>query len=86
MEGGTVSVDIPRELLPTAWLGRADLAIEIRKLLAVELVRRGELAFTKAAEILAIPQGEFIECLAEHHVSIFDHERDEIRNELGAGH
>lgn len=77
-----VTVDLPEEFVRILGAGQGGASLELRKLAAVELVRTGRLAFTKAAELLGMPQADLIECLCAHGVSIFPYDAAELRNEL----
>ena len=79
-----VTIDLPRAFVPLTGISEEALPAELRKLLATELVRRGELTVAKAAELLEVSQAEFITYLSDHGVSIFHFAPDELRDEIGA--
>src|SRR3989338_4084432 len=62
----SLRVDLPEEFI--RMLGGEGTAApeELKKLAAMELVRSDRLAFTRAAELLGIPQSEFIRYLSDH--------------------
>ena len=78
----TLVLDIPKEVVPLTGDRERDLPQTLKKLLAFELVRRGAVAYGKAAELLGIGQAEFITYLAERGVSIFQLSPDELRQEV----
>lgn len=78
-----VAVELPREFVPLVGVSQETLPAEIEKLLALELVRRGALPYTKAAELLGMSQAEFSAYLAAHQVSIFRFAPDELCAEVG---
>jgi predicted HTH domain antitoxin len=59
------------------------IAQEMRALWLVEQVRQRRLGFGKAAELAGIPVARFLELMAEHDVTPFDLDPDEIERELG---
>ena len=78
-----LTVQLPRAFVPLVGVSEEALPAEIEKLLALELVRRGALTYTRAAELLGISQAEFISYLSTRHVSIFQFAPDELRDEAG---
>ena len=78
----TLVLDIPKEVVPLTGDRERDLPQTLKKLLALELVRRGAVAYGKAAELLGIGQAEFITYLTEREVSIFQFSPDELRQEV----
>ncbi|MCD6290841.1 MAG: UPF0175 family protein [Anaerolineae bacterium] len=79
-----VAVELPRQFVPLVGVREDALPTEIEKLLALELVRRGALTYTKAAELIGMSQAEFIAYLGAHQVSIFRLAPDELRSEVEA--
>ncbi len=79
-----LSVQLPRVFASLADVSEEALPGEIEKLLALELVRQKALTYTRAAELLAISQAEFISYLSAHRVSIFRFAPDELRDEVEA--
>lgn len=77
-----VTVELPRVFLPLVGVSEEALPAEIEKLLALELVRRRVLTYTKAADLLGVPLAEFIAYLGAHQVSIFELAPDELRAEI----
>ncbi len=84
MEKVSLAVKLPKEFVPLVGVREEALPTEIEKLLAMELVRRGALTYTRAAELVDISQAEFIAYLGEHQVSIFQLAPDELREEVGS--
>lgn len=84
MEKVSLSVELPKEFVPLVGVREEALPMEIEKLLAMELVRRGVLTYTRAAELVDMSQAEFIAYLGEHQVSIFQLAPDELREEVGS--
>jgi len=78
----TITLELPKAFVPLTGKSEKDLPLELKKLLALELVRRGALTYSKAAELIGISQAEFIQYLGEHHVSIFQYTGDELEEEL----
>jgi predicted HTH domain antitoxin len=84
MEKVHLAIKLPKIFVPLVGVSEESLPAEIEKLLAMELVRRGALTYTKAAELVGISQAEFISYLWEHQVSIFQFAPDELREEVGS--
>ena len=78
-----LAVELPRVFVPLVGVSEEALPAEIEKLLALELVRREALTYTKAAELVGMSQAEFIAYLGAHQVSIFRFAPDELRAEVG---
>ncbi|MGQ9600074.1 MAG: UPF0175 family protein [Anaerolineae bacterium] len=78
-----IAVELPRLFVPLVGVSEESLPAEIERLLALELVRRGALTYTKAAELLGTSQAEFIAYLTAHQVSIFRFAPNELRAEIG---
>ena len=78
----TLVLDLPKEVVPLTGGRERDLPQTLKKLLALELVRQGTVTYGKAADLLGIGQAEFIACMAEHQVSIFQFAPDELRQEV----
>ncbi len=84
MEKVNIAVKLPKEFVPLVGVSKERLPAEIEKLLALELVRRGALTYTKAAELLDMSQAEFISYLGTHQVSIFGLAPDELQEEIAS--
>ncbi|MCZ7570700.1 MAG: UPF0175 family protein [Ardenticatenaceae bacterium] len=78
-----LTVTLPRAFVPLVGVGEEALPAEIEKLVALELVRRRVLPYTRAAELVSMSQAEFIAYLGTHQVSIFQFAPDELRHEVG---
>jgi predicted HTH domain antitoxin len=78
----SLAVELPRVFVPLVGVSEEALPAEIEKLLALELVRRGALTYTRAAELVGISQAEFISYLSTRQVSIFHFAPDELRDEV----
>lgn len=77
-----VKVDIPRELAGDA--DALQLGVELRRLWAVEQVRRRHLGVGKAAEVAGMPRAAFMQFLGEHGVPIIDYPVEDLREELSS--
>jgi predicted HTH domain antitoxin len=75
-------MELPKELLTLTGKAESELSLELKKLLALELVRSGVLTYGKASELMGISQAEFMTYLGQHGVSIFDYTDEELRQEL----
>jgi predicted transcriptional regulator len=84
MEKVSFAVELPKAFVSLVGVREEALPAEIRKLLALELVRRGALTYTKAAELLGISQAEFVSYLTAHQVSIFQFAPAELEEEVGS--
>lgn len=82
MQHVTITMELPKELLMLTGKGESELSLELKKLLALELVRSGVLTYGKAAELMGISQAEFMTYLGQHGISIFDYTDEELRQEL----
>ena len=60
---------LPEEILSLACISREEAAAEMQRLLFLELVREGRVAYGKAAELLGVSQAEFLADMAKHQVS-----------------
>ena len=78
-----IHLALPEEILSLARLSREEVAAEMSRLLLLELVREGRVAYGKAAELLNISQAEFLAYMAKHQVSPFQLTPDELSKELG---
>ena len=63
----TVNLELPAELVAQFWQG--DASKEATRLLALELYRRGRVAFVRAAELCSMPLSDFTEFAALRGVS-----------------
>jgi predicted HTH domain antitoxin len=77
-----IHIILPEEVLALARLGKEEVAAEMQRLLLIELVREGRVAYGKAAELLGISQAEFLAYMAKHRVSPFQFKPDELSKEL----
>jgi len=77
-----IHIMLPEEVLALARLGKEEVAAEMQRLLLIELVREGRVAYGKAAELLGISQAEFLAYMAKHKVSPFQFTPDELSREL----
>ena len=77
-----IHIILPEEVLALARLGKEEVAAEMQRLLLIELVREGRVAYGKAAELLGISQAEFLAYMAKHKVSPFQFTPDELSKEL----
>ncbi|MBN1179246.1 MAG: UPF0175 family protein [Anaerolineae bacterium] len=84
MEKVSLAIELPKVFVPLVGVREEALPTEIERLLAVELVRRGALTYTRAAELVDMSQAEFISYLGAHQVSIFQLAPDELREEVGS--
>lgn len=75
-----VQVEIPREVLGDA--DPSQLAVELRRLWAVEQVRRRRLGVGKAAEVAGMPRAAFMQLLGEHGVPVIDYPVEDLQEEL----
>ncbi|MBS1252184.1 MAG: hypothetical protein MAG451_01222 [Anaerolineales bacterium] len=80
----SVTVELPSIFVPLAGVSEESLAQEVEKLFALELVRRGALTYTRAAELVGISQAEFISYLGKQQISIFQFAPDELREEMSS--
>lgn len=75
-----VQVEIPRDVLgdddPT------QLGLELRRLWAVEQVRKRRIGVGKGAEVAGMPRAEFMTTLGEHGVPVIDYPIEDLRAEL----
>lgn len=82
MQYVTITMELPKDVLTLTGKGERELSLELKKLLAVELVRNGVLNYGKAAELIGVSQAEFVTYLSQHGISVFDYTDDELRQEL----
>ena len=75
-------VDLPEEFVRMLGCEEAAVSGELKRLAAMELVRSGRLAFTRAAELLGMSQGDFIQYLSDHAVSVLHYDDEELNREV----
>jgi predicted HTH domain antitoxin len=79
---GQLTIDLPAELLQV--LGSEDDARrEAKTALILDLVRRGVLTRSRAAEFLQIPLWELPAFLAQYRIPWFDYSAEALREDLG---
>lgn len=76
----TVQVEMPPDLI--AGEDVSQLAVELRRLWAVEQVRRKRLGIGRAAEVAEIPRAAFMRLLGEHGVPVIDYPVEDLQYEL----
>ena len=77
-----IHMTLPEEVLAIAQCSKEEIAAEMQRLLLIELVREGRVAYGKAAELLGISQAEFLAYMAKQRVSPFQFMPDELSREL----
>lgn len=75
-----VQVEIPRDVLGDVDLSQ--LGIELRRLWAVEQVRKRRIGVGKGAEIAEMPRAAFMKTLGDHGVAVIDYPVADLREEL----
>ena len=78
----TVAVELPAEAFEHERWDPSTVAREMRALWLVEQVRRRHLGFGRAAELAGMPIARFLELMAEHQVTPFDYDPEELEQEL----
>ena len=79
-----IILDLPKETLDFMRKSKNEMPSEIRKLLAMELVKEGKVPFGKGAEIAGLYHSDFLDYLAQYKVSIFQYTEDELSKELSS--
>ena len=76
-----VTIEMPSELLDL--LGSEEEAQrEAKRALVLDLVRRGRVSRTKAAELLGMPLQDFPALLSEYRIPWFDYSPEDLRHDL----
>jgi DNA-binding NtrC family response regulator len=76
-----IELDLPEDLLE--FLGPESVASQkAKEALVMQLLRRGKLDQSRAAEILDISRAELFELMAEYQVSVTDATREELERGL----
>jgi predicted HTH domain antitoxin len=75
-----VEVEFPRDVLGD--VDASQLSGELRRLWAVEQVRRRRLGVGKAAEVAGMPRAAFMQLLGEHEVPVIDYAVEDLQEEL----
>ncbi len=75
-----MQVEIPRDVLGDVELSQ--LGVELRRLWAVEQVRKRRIGVGKGAEVAGMPRAAFMETLGEHGVAVIDYPVEDLRAEL----
>jgi predicted HTH domain antitoxin len=78
----TIAVDVPDDLAEHLHLDEAQLAQEIRWLIAVKLYELGRVSAGVAAEIVGVSRVEFLNRLAEFCVSPINLDEDALAQEF----
>ena len=76
----SVHVELPRDVLGDA--DPAVLSVELRRLWAVEQVRRHRFGVGKGAEVAEMPRASFMRLLGEHGVPVIDYPASDLEEEL----
>jgi predicted HTH domain antitoxin len=76
----TVKVEMPPDVV--AGEDVSQLGVELRRLWAVEQVRRKRLGIGRAAEVAEIPRAAFMRLLGEHGVPVIDYSVEDLQHEL----
>jgi predicted HTH domain antitoxin len=79
---GTVTLELPDEVLQVLSSNGKDVTQEVRLALAFNLCSRGELATSLAARLAGLSYAEFLNAAAQRHVELFPVDFDELRREL----
>lgn len=66
---GTVSVELPADLVSAARLNEGDVSQEAAKVIALELFRDDKVSLGRAAELCRTPLAAFMEFVAAHGIS-----------------
>jgi predicted HTH domain antitoxin len=77
-----VQVEIPRDILGD--VEPAEVGLEMRRLWAIEQVRKGRIGIGKGAEVAGMPRAQFMATLGEHGVPVIDYPVEDLREELQA--
>lgn len=80
-----VEVVLPAEAFRHHPWSPEEVASELRLLWLVDQVRQRRIGYAKAAELAGMPLAAFVLVLGEHHISVFDYDREELDRELAAG-
>jgi predicted HTH domain antitoxin len=75
-----VQVEIPRDVLGD--VEPSQLGVELRRLWAVEQVRKRRIGVGKGAEVAGMPRAAFMKTLGEHGVAVIDYPVEDLREEL----
>lgn len=84
METITASVELPRDLLVALNISAAEIDGRVREWAALELYREGLISAGKAAEILGVPKGHFIDLLDQRDIAYLDLTADELAEDVRA--
>ena len=76
----SIHVELPRDVLGDA--DPATLGEELRRLWAVEQVRRHRFGVGKGAEVSEMPRAAFMRLLGEHGVPVIDYSETDLAAEL----
>lgn len=76
----TVEVELPRDALGDIEVSQ--LGIDLRRLWAVEQVRRHRLGVGRAAEVAGMPRAAFMQFLGEHGLPVIDYPLEDLKEEL----
>ncbi|MBP7776189.1 MAG: UPF0175 family protein [Acidobacteria bacterium] len=74
-----VQVEIPGDAVDAGDV--AQLSVDLRRLWAIDQVRRHRLSLGKAAEVATLPRAAFMHLLGEHGVAVIDYPVDDLRDE-----
>jgi predicted HTH domain antitoxin len=84
MDNLTVELTLPRDLLGALDVPEGQLRGKLLELIAITLFRQEQISAGKAAELMGISKGDFIELLGQREIPYFTITRDELEAEVGA--
>lgn len=82
MQTLTIPLKLPRDILGLLDVPRAELALRLRELIALELFREQRISSGKGAELLGISKLGFVSLLARYNMSYFTETPEELVNEV----
>ena len=84
MDTGQISIDLPRGVLSTLKQDPTGFVQEVRLAAVVKWYEMQRVSQARSAEIIGISRAEFLTALAGFGVSPFQHEADEIIQEVSS--
>ena len=82
MESVKVTIDIPDDIFYSINKNVAELSEDIKKIIAVDMYKSGELSLGKCAKLANLCKSDFIKLLYKSGVSLFNWEKEETLKEI----
>jgi predicted HTH domain antitoxin len=79
-----VEIELPRKLLAALDIPESELGRQAREWVLLELFQEGKISSGKAAEILGLSKGEFLDLLNQRNLPYLDSSLKDLEREISA--